>query len=190
MRGRTTMLLFAFACGFALHGSGETKPVTVEFYEVSGTSAQELRKELDRLGPVDGDGVRHDGHTRWFINWTYQLEPDVDGCEVRSFETTLDITMTLPRWKKSKTAPGRLVRRWEQYIAALRLHENGHRDIALAAAEEIRRRFKGRRDADDCQSLAKALNRTAEIALGEYRRQEVVYDEQTQHGRTQGAQFP
>jgi len=173
-----------------VHGSDESEPLTVELYRISGSSARELRKELDRLGPVDSDGVRHDGHTQWFITLTYQLDPDADGCEMLSFETKLDITMTLPKWDRSKGAPARLVNQWERYNGALRLHEDGHYDIAVAAAKEIRRRVEGQRGAVDCQALGRDIDATAETVLLEYRRQEVEYDKRTKHGQAQGAQFP
>jgi predicted secreted Zn-dependent protease len=183
-------LLLALLGDVPLLASDEIKPVIVEHYEVSGASSSQIRKELDRLGPLGEDGVRHDGHTLWLISWTYELSTDDDGCKIESFETEIKITMTLPRWEEPDRAPARIVKRWEQYSATLRLHEDGHRDIALVANEEIKKRTKGRRSVVGCQSLGEDLNATAEAILAKYRTQEVRYDEETEHGRTQGARFP
>jgi predicted secreted Zn-dependent protease len=46
---------------------------TVKYYEVRGSSAQELRAALDRLGPESDDGERFDAFTAWHVRWRYPL---------------------------------------------------------------------------------------------------------------------
>ncbi len=181
--------LIALLCVAPLFAFEEIESVTVESYEVTGVSSSEIRRELDRLGPLAEDGVRYDGHTRWFITWTYKLRANANGCEVESFETELEVTMTLPWWKAPEGAPHRLVKQWERYSAALRLHEDGHREIALAADAEIRQRAKELRSVGGCSSLGDELNATAEAVLVKHRGLELKYDEATEHGKTQGARF-
>lgn len=190
MRPLAGMLLVGLTCGFTLAASDETTPVAVEFYDVAGMRAHQIVKDLDRLGPIGEDGVRYHANTQWRVGVTYELRPVDDGCEVSSLQTKLEVSMTLPRWIRPKRASSRLAAQWERYIIALRLHEDGHRDIGVAAAAKIERLATGWRSSEGCDSLTDQVKAAAEAVIAEHSQRDVRYDEETQHGRTQGAHFP
>jgi len=185
-----TLLIGSMQCCSVLAAEA-ADPLTIEFYEIHGANQREMRNEIDRLRPSDPvNASRHDGYTHSHVTWTYYLQPSREGCAVRSFETELKVTMTLPRWIKPAGVSARLVEQWETYSAALRVHENGHYEIAVAAAAEVKRRALELRSAEGCKALDQALDVTANVVLDEYRKMHVEYDARTRHGETQGVRFP
>jgi len=73
-------------------------------------------------------------------------------------------------------------------MAALRLHEDGHRDHGLQAAQtilEVLQSFHA-----SCETFEADANQAALNIIQHYAQQDRDYDARTQHGRTQGAVFP
>lgn len=183
------VLLLGLSLGGSLPASDATDPLTIEFYSVSGDTARKLGDDLDARGPVGPDGSKHHGYTRWDIRWSYRWAQAGQHCELRSFDTELRVAMTLPEWDRPEGVSSGLAAEWERYSTALRAHEQGHYDIAVAAVEEIKRRIPGQTRTLPCASLGKHLDDAAGAVLEEFRRIEQEYDEETAHGATQGARF-
>jgi predicted secreted Zn-dependent protease len=99
---------------------------------------------------------------------------------------TLEVRMILPRWEPpAKTAPG-LTATWDEYLAALREHEDGHYRIALRAADEVRAVLGSGSVARECPLLEKQLNSAANDVLDRTRQRQADYDRDTDSGRAQG----
>lgn len=163
-------------------------------YDVSGNSARELRSQLNAFGPRDPiTQQRFDGRTDWSLNWSFQFATSTRGCELASFGVSLDSIITLPRWTPPTGASVALQQEWQRYSAALRHHEDGHHDTAVATADALRARLQERLDGDatapDCKQLGRELDALGRQAVLDGRRQGREYDRDTGHGRTQGARF-
>jgi predicted secreted Zn-dependent protease len=194
-------LLLACAVSFALaavqigpavaQGPTETEgPVIhddIEYLDVTGNSKRELIEALDRLSVPDDTGKRFYGHTHWELRWNYNVASEGAECRVTAVTATLDMTMSLPRWDPPRNADPALVRTWNAFVAGLREHEEGHRDIALAAAQEITRRIEAIPPAANCAKLKRTVGIRANSLLDEYREKGRRYDKATDHGRAQGA---
>jgi len=163
----------------------------VEYQDIRGSTQQALVSALDRLSQADPSGDRFYANTHWELRWNFRVgaEPG-ERCRLTSATTDLTIRMSLPRWKAPRKAPRELVQRWNRFATALRNHEDGHRDIAIAAAHEISDKAYGAPAASGCAALKRTLGHIANATLDEYREKEHRYDTDTQHGRTQGATFP
>lgn len=158
----------------------------LEYFDVHGSTARELRAEMNRIGPVADNGVRGDAYTRWRIDWRFDLTQRGPECIASNFEIDLAVTMTLPRWVAPPGASADLVALWDRYSAAMRLHEDGHHRIALAAAYEVKRRLEAESREKSCKALENKLNSAADAVLDEYRARQAEYDRATDSGRTQG----
>ena len=163
--------------------------ITTNFFNVSGASERELRRSINLSRPWK-DRREADASTEWKIEWTFRLDSSEKDCQLQSFTTKTSIAMTLPRWMPRPPGLESLTQQWERYLTALRSHEEGHKQIALAAVAEIRRRVKALKSEATCEALSALLNRTAKSVIAEYRQKEVEYDRNTDHGATQGARFP
>src|SRR5207245_8253377 len=123
-------LLLAYACG-----SSNPEPVSAptpadsaalaratphaliaareQYYDIDGSSAGALRDQINRLGPKDESGKSRDALTVWSIEWSYAATSRPGGCVLRDVKVTLNVAVTLPRWKPSATATPGVVKSWQ-----------------------------------------------------------------------------
>jgi len=154
---------------------------TYAYYEVTGNTMGELFTSMRRQAPPEGYGV-----TRWFISWTTRWEPVGGVCRITQARVNLRTEVRLPRWEPGPDASPELVTQWRTFMEHLRSHENGHLEIAVAAAREVERALR-RVQTPSCISVQGAGNQAAERVVSEYRARQRAYDARTRHGATQGA---
>ena len=197
-------LLLAYACG-----SSNPEPVSAptpadsaalaratphaliaareQYYDIDGSSAGALRNQINRLGPKDESGESKDA-TVWSVESAYAAAQRGDSCVLRDVKVTLDVTVTLPRWKPPATATAQLVRTWQTYLKAVRVHEAGHRTIAERNAREVMAALTTLRGTN-CNKLLGDASNTVERIVADGRARNRAYDVQTQHGQTQGVEL-
>ena len=167
-----------------------TVTVKTETYDIYGTTARELREQMILFGVTWRDGRKYDALTTWFTRWQYTWESGVYACEITGAQTSVEVLYRLPRWANEEEAAPALRNRWERYMANLMVHENGHKDLGIAAATEIEEAIRAMPAELTCKALETAANTLGEEILDKYRALEVDYDQKTGHGRTRGAVFP
>jgi predicted secreted Zn-dependent protease len=185
---------FSIGClaviGFSapMHANGtDDRSVSYVYYDVAGESAEDLSATMNRIGPIDVDGKRHHGLTKWNLTWKDTYEAADGSCRLTSFNVALEITIMLPRWAGYDRGSRRLKAAWDKYVAALRIHENGHRDIDQAAADAIEKELGAITARSTCAELQTLIDTTAGGLTDRAHLQNRQYDEATDHGRTQGA---
>lgn len=175
----------------AIESQGPAINDTVQYHDVEGDTAAALLASLKRVSYAKPNGDTFAAaNTKWRLRWNVSVLPTKNGCALDSATTELDVEMNLPRWTPPTGARPGLVRSWDTFAAAVRHHEDGHRDIAIDAVREVDRRLQGVRSARSCDALRKNLSRVAESVVREYREKDDSYDVTTMHGRTQGVAFP
>ncbi len=158
-------------------------------YTITGTTATELRQQMNRFGPMGQSGRRFDAYTKWYIQWRFRYAGDGRVCRITQLTLNTDITYTMPRWMNVNQAPQSLQRHWQRYYQALKLHEDGHANHGKAATQEIWQQLPRLAQAT-CDQLEQLTNQTAQAIINRYAEKDREYDRQTDHGRTQGAVFP
>ncbi len=162
--------------------------VSHQFYEIEGSTHEELREEMNRKGMSGKDGEIHYAYTTWNIHWNYQ--PLFDGvCSPVSVTVSVWITYNMPKWRNFSSGEESLRQEWARYLEALQSHEDGHRRIGMDAALAIEQAISTIGQFRDCDELQKAVNEVGQRVLENYRQVEIGYDLTTGHGRTQGAVF-
>ena len=164
--------------------------IATKHYSVHGSTAQELRQDLNRRGVKGSDGRTYDAHTAWYIRWSYDYTTRGSSCGIRSVRTSVTVTYTLPKWSGGAKASQELWNKWHRYLKDLKTHEDGHRDIGIAAAAEIEKTIAKLPPAANCREMEAKANAAGHSVIDEYRSKESFYDLRTLHGRTQGAVFP
>lgn len=161
----------------------------VVHYDVSGASAQEIRAEMDRLGPIDETTKRRfDATTRWNVKWTYRYRNVGQDCAIARVSVTVDVTTTMPRLKPD--LPVGLARTFSEYTDKLREHEEGHAQNGIEIGKRIEAAIRDMQPHPTCDALSRAANALGDRLIKEANQMDVEYDARTQHGRTQGARFP
>jgi len=165
--------------------------VEYNYYDIRGNKADELRKQLDALGPFSEKNRRnYDGLTRWQVSWKSKYRYQGDECLEFKVSTQAQITYTMPKWVNYQKGPVSLRKRWDKYYNALDTHEQGHGKHGVMALKEIERSLPKIENGKSCQELEQAFKEEVDDIIGKYNRIDVKYDEETQHGFTQGAIFP
>ena len=172
-------------------GAAAARPSIVaseQYYDIDGSSAGALRNQISRLGPKDESGKSQDALTVWSLEWVYGTARRGDSCVLRDVKVTLNVSVTLPRWKPPAMATAQLLKTWQAYLKAVRLHEAGHRTIAERNAREVMAALTPLRGAN-CDKLSDEATRAAERIVADGRARNRAYDIETKHGLTQGVEL-
>ena len=162
----------------------------VDTYAVDGTDAQELGAQLDRLGPFDPVLRRHvAAKTKDDIHWSFKTKPMAGGCAVDAAQVAVSVRQDFPEWQTPEGAGTALAAEWRRFMAALKAHEDGHKEIALKTALAILEALKGLSPQPDCRAVDQAAAVSAEAWFAREKQQNLDYDKETRHGATQGAVF-
>lgn len=162
-------------------------PPSIVHYAIHGTTDRELGSAMRSLGPADPTGKRYPGHAEWNVSWTYRWQSQGSRCSLSSPSVQLKGTITLPRWEDRDRADPELQERWDRFLAALTVHEQGHFAYGVAAADELRRQFVSVKSNKGCAALATEVDRLGRAIVEEYQQRDRQYDADTAHGRTQDA---
>jgi predicted secreted Zn-dependent protease len=157
---------------------------TFAYYEVSGTTAAELYTSMRQAAPLEGFG-----QTRWDVSWSMRWLPTAGVCRATLVQVTLRTEVRLPHWEPGPGASPELVAQWRAFVENLRSHENGHLEIAVAAAREVERELR-QVQTPLCASMQGVGNQAGERVLAGLRARDRAYDQRTHHGFTQGAVWP
>lgn len=172
---------------------GVTVDLQDQTYPVGGSSVDEIRRQMAALGPGDS-WYRYS----WRVQWTYRPatveQPSLTGssatvCGTRDVALTLIFTRILPRWESPESAPPELVEQWETFMQAVRLHGEGHRDIAVAATREIVTRLRDL-ETTNCAFMEREARRLVDDILERHTEMNREYERTTEGGRTQGVAWP
>jgi len=161
-----------------------------EYYEVRGNCEKELRTEMTKNGCAWSDGRKYDSVTTWKVTWEYGYDRGPRTCSADSFQAKVELVSRYPQWARNDDAPQPLVEKWNSYLQSLEYHENGHRELAVAAADELTRAVEALPPAPTCAALDQEIRTLSREYMRELDVNEKAYDEDTTHGVKQGALFP
>lgn len=165
--------------------------VKTNYYTITGSTAQQLRQQMNQKGHIDPlSGRRYDAYTGWQISWYYNTTLNNNQCKLHSAKVNTTITFTLPQWKIPSNASQALQTKWNKYINALIQHEKGHEQNGILASNEILQRLQTIPSNPSCETLKQNANQLANQVIKKYNQKDITYDKMTKHGITQGAIFP
>lgn len=156
-----------------------------EYYDIGGASIPALWQSMSLKGPRSNEAAWA-GHARWEVRWTFDWRADAGGCRIETVTTDLDVVYTLPRWAGRDRADHDLRERWDRFVLALRVHEEGHGANGRRAAHRIEDALRRLGSRADCPGLAKAADETARRIIEEEAANDRAYDAATLHGARQG----
>lgn len=175
------------AAGGGIEG-GVVVNVAEQHYTVSGTTEAEILHSMRAMGPQTG-GSSFFGLTG--SESSFQLQPKMEGesCVADDVRVELAVTITLPEWEAHGDVPYELQRDWSRFSTALKRHEDRHRQIAADGANATREALQSLRRAT-CQQVEADARQLARRIADETEAEHNRFDRETDHGRTQGAEWP
>jgi predicted secreted Zn-dependent protease len=155
---------------------------TMIYYELNGSTPDELRAQLNQLGPVDPlDGLHYDARTDWHISWTWPGYGESE-CDLSRATISYNTKVTVPYWQPAKNTDPALIEKWNRYLNNLALHEQGHVNYVATNYLQVKDAIQN--------ATCLTAEQAAQDLLTVFRQADAEYDEQTKHGETQGAVFP
>ena len=161
-----------------------------DYYDISGSTVQELRADLNLKRPADSTGKRYDYFTRWYIKWRFSYEAAGGQCAIGKVSTTVDVTITFPRLKNTGSTPAEVVQSFERYTEKLLLHARGFEQNAIDTAVKIERGIHSLPPHRTCNEMAGQANSLGYSLINAANQWDLDYNQRTQYGRTLGAVFP
>jgi predicted secreted Zn-dependent protease len=160
-------------------GSLTFQHANFQYYEIHGSTADELRAAMNQPRPGGGSGAEFTANTSWQFHWSWNQTTSNGVCHPTNVQVTYSITTVFPHWTPPADAPPELINQWTNFIQALATHEDGH------AVRVIQNAYK----VGDSISDASCANASAaaQSALNSIQKINDQYDLDTNHGVTQGA---
>ncbi len=159
-------------------------------YEIRGDTAPDLRDAMTQLGPRGDDGSAYDGYARWRLSWKYGYDKTSERCLPTSPEVSVALYYTMPSAAEDLEWTPQLQRKWSRYVDALWEHQLGHGEIAIDFGESLLGEMGADVTEQSCGSLDDVLDDLGQAALQSLREAQAEYDDETDHGRRDGAVFP
>lgn len=185
---RVCFLLLFFFSSF-IHARPDITESYVN-YKITGDSANGLRQQMSMLGPSDIASEHFDASTHWYIQWQYQYQMAADKCYLTKVDVKLDISYRFPEWVDYAVAHDDLKNHWDTYMQNLKTHEKGHAENGIAAAFSIEQALKQLPAMQSCEALANTADNIAYQTIAKHNTIDINYENETNHGVTQGATFP
>jgi predicted secreted Zn-dependent protease len=106
-------------------------------YPVHGLSVDDIWRDIGRKGPHQLERALYaQAEAEIRFRWTVTFGSSQAACRVKSAVIEVDVNILLPDWVEMDLGEPALRSAWTSYIAKVRRHEDHHKDIALAAAED------------------------------------------------------
>lgn len=154
---RIGVLTAATGLWLALGGMTQAETIvrkSVSYFQIGGTTAEDLDRELERRGPVTrASGSRHPGATQIKFGGELDYVQSAGRCRIGNVDVTLDTRIILPQWKNRKRAKGDLALIWDALSGDIKRHEERHAELARQYARQLERTLKKLRPQRNCDAM-------------------------------------
>ena len=179
MSGRIAALLLAVSSAAA--DAELTAEISYDYYDFDQTGEVDLAAALNAATPFSP----YFAYTGWTLRWQLHFENGAGAeCRIADSAVVLEVTVTLPDAQGSALVEST---RHSHFFTQVRRHEQGHVDIARGAADALDVALRRLKVMNSCAALETRANKLGNDLVERARRADARYDEQTEHGRTQGA---
>jgi predicted secreted Zn-dependent protease len=164
--------------------------IETKTYAVAGCNAEDIASSLRRATTQSSAGRYEVGVTSSTTRYSYKYQEQGGSCRLNGASIVAEITVLLPELPNTQGVSQDTMARWQGFMAALRIHEQGHVDIILKSAGVIKSTFENATQSMPCNQLETtlkgAVQRETDVANAANER----YDSTTNHGVNQGVAFP
>lgn len=143
-----------------------------EYYEIEGSTRREIYNSLMQRGPNNG---QHWGITRSQTRDRWRTFTQGSSCRVVEPETTLTITVLLPRHSREDELSEDVRQFWYGIRERIRIHEAGHARIAWDHRNDFRRAA--------AKANCRTIKKVGEEVGNRIRALQKAFDEETDYGR-------
>ncbi len=159
-----------------------------QYYTATGSTRDEIRASMAqaKLGTFLGG---HDAATTAETNINFARRQLTDKCEAVMTRLDLILAFTYPKWTPSQGASSDLIAKWDSFLAALKIHEEGHAKIEIERANIVMQELQKIPAQSTCEAFDGVWQAKADALDQETKSIEAQYDRDTQSGKSQGVAF-
>lgn len=157
------------------------------YYQIYAYVKSDVYNQINACGP-NIDGQAYFGIAKSQINWTYDYTYSGDSCNVRDVAVGVHTDIYYPNLEVLTGGDSSLAGKWDNYMPKLVFHEEGHRDNAVNAGNQILNAISSL-PTMSCATMSDQVNVVVNNIIESYHVADANYDDTTNHGETQGADF-
>jgi predicted secreted Zn-dependent protease len=152
------------------------------YYQIYGTTENELYDQASQCGPDTADGV-FQASTSYRIRWTYRYTTisDSDNCQISSVAVGVNIKINFPKWDPPSGESQDVIDFWNDKTSHLKDHEEHHRQIALDGARQILTTLQNFPQGN-CSDFVSNTESAANSIFSQIEQQQKDLDSTTNHG--------
>jgi predicted secreted Zn-dependent protease len=176
MRLRSLLCLLALQ-GIAMPAETASIDKKYSYFNIYGKSAEDLDREIAKRGPkLKLTGTRHPGATSMNFGLKTRISNDGTYCKLERAFVTLDLKVTLPRWKNRVRASEDMAIMWDTLSSDIKRHEERHALIARSYAIDLERALENLPRDRDCKRLQAKAESVADKLLSEHASAQAEFD--------------
>ncbi len=186
------LLAFSLLAAISLSGESWSRrthdscPISPQyrFYDVYGSTPQEVRASMIQHGPKDAGGKARFAYTDWHVSWHWKKTPEG---AVNASTVTLECSaeVLLPRLRPTAHTSQAFIRAWHDYVDRMRQHELRHVEHVSERAPEIISTIRVQSAKRGFLSPSSANSIVSQV-IHRIRALDRAYDRATNHGHSEG----
>jgi predicted secreted Zn-dependent protease len=147
------------------------------YFNIYGKSAEDLDREIAKRGPkLQLTGTRHPGATSMNFGLKTKISNDGTYCKLERAFVTLDLKVTLPRWKNRARASQDMAIMWDTLSSDIKRHEERHALIARSYAIDLERSLENLPRDRDCKRLQATAESVSDKLLSAHAHAQADFD--------------
>lgn len=155
---------------------------TPKYYNVYGYSLDQVRSQLQSCAPNG-----YFAYTSYTMSWTYDFKQNSAGrCVVANVGVGIRTIVQYPSWQDADQSSGDVRLRWNRMMDSLVVHESGHVQRSTTTAKGLYDSLKTIPPMP-CHTIAEKTKSVIAQYRQKLQQAHVHYDQETNHGQTQGA---
>jgi predicted secreted Zn-dependent protease len=176
MRLRNLLCLLAMA-GLTMPSGAASIDKKYSYFNIYGKSAEDLDREIAKRGPkLQMTGTRHPGATSMNFGLKTRISNDGTYCKLERAFVTLDLKVTLPRWKNRVRASADMAIMWDTLSSDIKRHEERHALIARSYAIDLERALENLPRDRDCKRLQATAEAVSDKLLSGHAQAQADFD--------------
>ncbi len=150
--------------------------VTLDYYQVGGTTLSQIDKEIKDKGPKLNGTVHAVAISKIMMIPNVSFQPFEGGCAVKRAQIKVRATVLLPKWKNRRRAGKKIGQTWDNLDRYTRLHEATHVIIADKHARILEQKLGTIRSGRSCEEAGILAKRTIERAMRSHEKEQLQFD--------------
>jgi predicted secreted Zn-dependent protease len=176
MRLRGLLCLLALQ-GIIMPAGAASIDKKYSYFNLYGNSAEDLDREIAKRGPkLKLTGTRHPGATTMNFGLKTKITNDGTYCKLERAFVTLELKVTLPRWKNRPRASEDMALMWDTLSSDIKRHEERHALIARSYAIDLERALENLPRDHDCKRLQAKAEAVADKMLSDHATAQADFD--------------